>query len=75
MLDINGGKNVDARVEQLIDILPALRVARAGRIAVRQLIHQDQRRVTGKRRVEIELLHHAAPVMNTLKGLDSQPLK
>ena len=35
VLNVNGGENIDARLEQLINVLPALRVARAGRIAVR----------------------------------------
>jgi hypothetical protein len=34
-------------------------MARAGRIAVRQLIHQNQRRAAGEGGVEIELLRSA----------------
>ena len=40
MLNVDGGKNVDAGFQQLVDILPAFRVAGSGGIAVRQLIHQ-----------------------------------
>ena len=41
--------------EQLVDVLPALRVARARRVGVRQLVDEDQRRLARERRVEIEL--------------------
>ncbi|MNB91488.1 hypothetical protein D3C75_385690 [compost metagenome] len=57
VLDVNSGKNVNARFEQLLNILPAFGVARAGRIAVRQFVHQDQRRAAGEGGVEIELTH------------------
>ena len=50
------GEDVDARVEQLLDVLPALQVPRAGRVGVRQLVDQDQLRSPAKRSVEVELL-------------------
>ena len=62
MLDVNGSKDIDARLKQFINILPAFGVTGAGRIAVRQLIHQHQRWATGEGGVEIKL-HHVAPTI------------
>ena len=47
MLDVNGSENIYPGLQQFIHILPALWMAGAWRIAVRQLIHQNQRRTAG----------------------------
>ena len=57
MLHVNGGKDVDTRFQQLLDILPALWMTRAWRVAVRQFVHQDQRRTAGEGGIEIKFRH------------------
>ena len=42
VLDVDGRDHVDARVEDLLDVLPALRVARARHVGVRELVDQRQ---------------------------------
>ena len=59
VLDVDRGVDVDAGGEQLLDVLPALGVAGAGRVGVGQLVHQEQRGMAGERGVEIELLERA----------------
>jgi hypothetical protein len=59
--DVDGGQHVDAGVEDLVDILPALRVPRTGRVGVGQLVDDDDLRVPGEHRVDVELgQRHAA---------------
>jgi hypothetical protein len=55
MLNVNRGENIDTGFQQFFNILPAFGVARAWRIAVRQLVHQDKRRTAGEGGIEIEL--------------------
>ena len=59
VLHVEGRVDVDAGVEQLLDVLPALRVARrriaAADVGVRELIDQQQLRLARERGVEIEL--------------------
>jgi hypothetical protein len=64
MLDVDGGVDVDASIQQLLDVLPALGVARTRRIGVRQLVHQDQRRPAGQGGVEVELLQGGAAILD-----------
>ncbi|GFE27572.1 hypothetical protein Sliba_80250 [Streptomyces nigrescens] len=52
MLDIDGGDDVDARGEQLFDVLPALGVAPAGDVAVSQLVYQGDLWTAGESTVE-----------------------
>ena len=40
VLDVDGGDDVDARVEELVDVLPPLGVARARDVGVRQLVDE-----------------------------------
>lgn len=75
MLDVNGGKYVNAGFQQLFDVLPAFRMTRAGRVAVRQLIDQNQRRATGQRAVKIKLLYVAPAVGKAALGQGTEPLK
>ncbi|MNC19422.1 hypothetical protein D3C75_673530 [compost metagenome] len=75
MLNVDGGKHINPGVEQLFHILPAFRVARTGRIAVRQFVHQDQRRVTCQRRVEIKLLNPAPTMVYPLCRQNIQPVQ
>ncbi len=62
VLDVDGGPDIDAGGTQLLDVLPALGVAAAQRIRMRQLVDQDQRGSARQRAVEVELLQHAAAI-------------
>jgi hypothetical protein len=42
VLDVDRGVNVDAGIEQLLDVEPALGVPTAGCVRVRELVRQDQ---------------------------------
>ncbi len=64
MLDVERGEDIDAACQQLFDVLPSLRVARAFDVGVRELVDEDQRRATLDRRVEIELGELAALVLD-----------
>src|SRR5471030_2260485 len=68
MLDVDGGEHVDAGVEQFLDILPALGMARTGRVGMRQFVHQDQRRPALQRRVDIEFGDALAAIFDRLQG-------
>jgi hypothetical protein len=60
VLHVHGGQDVDAGVEQLLDVLPALGVARAGRVGVGELVDQRHLGFTSQHPVEIQLLERAA---------------
>ena len=64
VLDIDGGVDVDAGVEQLIDVLPATFMATARRIAVSQFVHESHRRPASQQGVEIHLLEQASLVFD-----------
>ena len=57
MLDVERGEHVDAGVEQLLDVLPALLVAAARGVGVRELVDQDHRRAPGQHGVDVQLRH------------------
>ena len=50
VLDVDRGDHVDAGVEQLVDVLPALLVPAAGDVGVRELVDQRHRRAAGPAR-------------------------
>ena len=68
VLDVERRVDVDAGVEQLVDVLPALRVARAGGVGVGQLVDQDERGPAREGGVEVELLRRGAAVLDELRG-------
>ncbi len=75
MLDVDGGDDVDAGVQQFLHVLPALGVARARRVGVRQLVDECDLRSAGEHGVEIHLLEGGAAVgdpgaRHDLKTLD-----
>ena len=55
---------VDARVQDLLRVLPALRMARARRVGVGQLVEQEQRGPAAERFVEVELREGGALVLD-----------
>ena len=66
MLDVERRPHVDAGGQQLLDVLPALRMAAAGDVGVRQLIEQQQARPARQRLVEIELAEDLVDVDDRL---------
>ena len=62
VLDVHRGDDVDAGVEQLVDVLPALLVARAWHVGVRELVDEGDLGVPGQDRVEVHLLEGGAAV-------------
>lgn len=73
MLHVHGGEHVDTGVQQLFYILPAFRVTRTLGVAVRQFVHQHQRRMARQRGIEIKLLHQPAAILDTLFRQHVQP--
>ena len=70
MLDVEVGDDVDPRVEQLLDVLPALLVAAARHVGVRELVDERQLRTTREERVEVHLLEGRVAVGDGRAGDD-----
>ena len=64
VLDVDGGGDVDPGGEQFVDVLPALGMARALGVGMRQLVQQDQLWPPNERRVDIELAQQRAAVLD-----------
>src|SRR5262249_55204660 len=64
MLDVQRRVDVDARVEKLRDVLPALGVARAGSVGVSQLVNQEEGGPADERGVEVELAKGRAAILD-----------
>ena len=75
MLDVERRVDVDAGVEELLDVLPALGVARPLGIGVGELVHQQDGRAARERRVEVELLERGAAVGDEPRREDLEPLE
>ena len=73
VLDVDGGVDVDAGVEQLDHVLPALGVAGAGRVGVGELVDQDDGRPPAEGAVEVELGQRGAAILERLPRKDLQP--
>ena len=81
VLDVQGGNDVDARVEQFIDVLPSLGVPAAGHVGVGELVHQRDLRAASEHRVQVHLgegrtaVAHRAPrhQLQSLGHCRSQP--
>ena len=56
MLHVERGPDVDARVEQFLDVLPTFGMPAVGRVGVGEFVDDDQFRATAQRGFEIELL-------------------
>ena len=74
VLDVDGRPDGDAPVQELLDVLPALRVPRAGRVGMGQLIDDRDRRMPRDQAVEVELLEDDAPVLDPPQGQQLDPL-
>ena len=72
MLDVQRGDHVDACVEQLIDVLPALLVARSRDVGMRQLVDERNLRTASQHRVDIQLGEHRPAVLRGAPRHDLQ---
>jgi hypothetical protein len=72
MLHIHGRPDVDARVQQFLHVLPAFGVARTLYVGVRQLVHQQHRRLARQRGVQVKLGQVAAAVRHVTQGQHRQ---
>ena len=64
VLDVDGGDHVDPGVEQLVDVLPALLVAGARDVGVRELVDEDAFRLPGEHGVDVHLFEGRAAVLH-----------
>ncbi len=64
VLDVHRRDHVDARVEQLLDVLPALLVARARHVRVRELVDERDLRLPREDRVDVHLLERRVAVLD-----------
>jgi hypothetical protein len=74
VLDIEGGIDVDARIEQILHILVALGMPGSGGIGMGQLVHEGEGRVAGDHPVHIHFGEVHAVIFNGLGGEDLEPL-
>ena len=72
VLDVHRGRHVDAGVEQLLDVLPALGVPRAGRVGVGELVDEHDLGLAGEHRVEVHLVEPGVPPTDR-RGTTSSP--
>ncbi len=68
MLDVDGGDDLDAGIEQPLDVLPALLVARAGHVRVRELIDEHDLGSPCKDGVDVQLRPCGAAVLDADRG-------
>ena len=73
MLDVDGGPDVDAGRQQLLDVHPALGVAAARCVVVGELVDQRQLRAALQQPVEIHLLELAAAMWHAAARHDLEP--
>jgi hypothetical protein len=79
VLNIDRGPHIHSGLEELLHVLPALRVARRGltadRIGMRQLINEQNGRAALQRRIEVELIARDATVAHRERGQPLEALK
>ena len=64
MLDVHRRDDVDAGIEKLFDVLPALGVPRPRHVAVGELVDEHQLRSTPPDGVDVHLLERRVPVLD-----------
>ena len=73
VLDVDGGDDVDAGGEQLLDVLPALGVAGAGDVGVGEFVDQGDCGRRGQHGVDVHLGEDGAAVLECRGGGSLQP--
>ncbi len=73
MLDVQRGPDVDPGIENLLHVLPPLRMARTGRVGVGVFVDQQQVRPARYGRVDVELQQGPFAVGDGPAGHDFQP--
>src|SRR5262249_10640478 len=74
-LDIDGAVDVDAVIEQLLDVEVTLGMAAAGCVGVGELVDQRYLRMASDHRVEVHLLEPLAPILEALARNDLEPVE
>ncbi len=72
MLEVDGRYDVDAGIEDLLDVLPAFGMLRAGRIGVGQLVDQHEFGLAVQQSVDVHLFEGLAPVVDDAPRKDLQ---
>ena len=75
MLDVERGPYVDAGRQQLLDVLPALGMAAAGDVGVRELVDEQKSRLARERLVEVELAQDLVDVDRRLARDDLEAVE
>ena len=73
MLDVERRPDADARVEQLLHVLPALRMPAVRSVGVGELVDDDQLGLARQRRVQIKFLEGAAVVFDPASRQNFEP--
>ena len=73
MLDVERRPDADARVEQLLNVLPALRMPAVRSVGVGELVDDDQLGLARERRVQIKFVERAAVVFDPAPRQDFEP--
>ena len=68
VLDVHRGEHGDPCLEQILDVLPALGVARPGHVAVGQLVNEGDLRPPGQDGVDVHFGERGASVLQRLAG-------
>ena len=72
VLHVERGPDVDAGLEQLCHVLPALGVAAAGRVGVGEFVDQEETGFARQRAIHIELFEHLAAIGDGAAWQDGQ---
>lgn len=75
VLDVDGGDDIDAGGEDLLDVLPALGVPSAGHVGVSEFVDECHLRASAQQSVEVQLAELRAPVEVCGRGKDLQALE
>ena len=68
MLNVDGGPDVDAGIENFTHILPAFAMAQAGGVGMGEFVHQEELWAAGEGGVEIEFFEDLAAIGDFLAG-------
>ncbi len=75
VLDVDGRDDVDAGVEERLDVLPALRVVGAGGVGVGELVDERELGVAGEHGIQVHLVEPHAAVLDRATRHDLETLQ